>query len=169
MSVGTTRIAAQAGAVIDVSAYLAGDLAETKVPIMVANIGWTYGTGANQVNLIYQDKITLADDATTTLSFFDGGLLNIYNVAMTMSSLKLLYIHNNSADATLNVFGGASLDLLIVAATSDILYIKPGGTFLWADPSAAGTLMTVNKNLKLLHGGQGSSDLIADVIVMGLD
>ena len=169
MSIGSTRLSAQAGTAIDLVHYLIGDLAETKIPININNIGWSYGTGLNQVNKVYFRKISLADDATTTLSFYDGGLLDVFNIVVTMSSLKLLYIKNNSTDATLNVFGGASLDLLCAANTSDILYIKPGGIFLWTDPSAAGTLMTTNKNLKLLHGGQGTSALVSDVLVMGLD
>ena len=57
MSIGVTRIAAQAGAVIDLKAYLAGELAELHAPVVINNIGWSYGTGANAVNIIYQDKV----------------------------------------------------------------------------------------------------------------
>jgi hypothetical protein len=170
MSVGTTRIAAQAGAVIDLKAYLAGDLAEIQVPIIINNVGWLYGTGANCVNIIYQDKVTLADGANTTLDLYASGtLLDVFNRALTMSSLKLLYIKNNSADATLEVGGGAALDLLMFKDTSDVIKIKPGGVFIWVDPSAAGTLLTTNKNLKLTHDGTGASTMDVDVVVLGLD
>lgn len=170
MSVGNTRIAGQAGAVIDIQAFLAGDLAETKVPVLVNNMGWLYGTGANSVNIVYADKITIADGADTTLDLYaSGSLLDVFGRALTMSSLKMLYIKNNSADATLEIGGGAAVDLLLFKDTSDVIKIKPGGSFLWIDPSAAGTLLKTNKNLKLTHDGTGSSTMDVDVVAMGLD
>jgi len=170
MSVGSTRLGGQAGVVIDLKAFLAGDLSEFQVPVAVGNVDWAYGTGAGAINIIYADTITLADAATTTLDLYASGtLLDIFNRALTMAALKFLYIKNKSADATLKVFGGASLDIGILVATNDILTIKPGGSFLWADPSAAGLVITTNKNLKIEHDGTGSSTMDVDVIAMGLD
>jgi hypothetical protein len=170
MSIGTTRIAGRAGNFVDLQAYLAGDLGELKFPIIINPQDWTYGTGANQVNIIFQKKVTLADAANTTLDLYaSGSLLDVFNRALTMSALKLLYIKNNSTDATLKVFGGASNDIGILAATNDILNIPPGGTFLFINPSAAGLVISTNKNLKLEHDGTGSSTMDVDVIAMGLD
>jgi len=170
MTVGSTRIAAQAGPVIDIAAYLAGDLAETKVPVLVNNLGWTYGTSANQFEIVYADTVTLADGANTTVDLYaSGSYLDVFGQALTMEALKLLYIKNNSSDATLLVGGGASVDLLIFADTSDIIKIPPGGTFLWTDPSAAGIDLTTNKNLYIEHDGTGSSSMNVDIIALGLD
>lgn len=169
-AVGSTRISGQAGANIDLKVYLAGDLSEAQVPISVANMSWTYGTGASQINIVYADSTTLADDANDTLDLYaSGSLLDVFNRALTIEGLKFLYIKNNSSDATLKVGGGASDDLDIFAATSDIALIKPGGVFLWTDPSAAGLDITTNKNLKIEHDGTGSSTMAVDVIAMGLD
>jgi len=170
MSVGNTRTAAQAGAVIDINAYLAGDLAELKAPVVVNNVGWSYGTGANAVNVIYQDKVTLADGDNDTLDLYaSGSLLDIFNRALTMSALKFLYIKNNSADASLLVFGGDATDIGILGGATEQLTIKPGGHFLWLDPSAAGLVLTTNKNLYLEHDGTGDDTMDVDVIAMGLD
>lgn len=170
MSIGSTRIAAMAGAVLDIQAFLAGDLAELKCPVLINNTGWSYGTNANQVNVVYQDKITIADGGNTTLDLYASGtLLDVFNRALTMSALKFLYIKNNSADATLEIGGGASFDLLLFKDTSDVIKIKPGGIFLWIDPSAAGLSLTTNKNLKLTHDGIGSSTMDVDVVALGLD
>jgi hypothetical protein len=170
MSVGNTRIAAQAGAVLDINAYLAGDLAELKAPIIVNNVGWSYGTGANAVNVIYQDKVTLADGANTTLDLYaSGSLLDVFNRALTIEALKYLYIKNNSEDASLLVFGGDSVDIGILGGATEQLTIPPGGHFLWIDPSAAGLDITTNKNLYIEHDGTGSSSMVVDVVAMGLD
>jgi hypothetical protein len=169
-AVGTTRISGQAGAHIDLKAYLAGNLSEAGVPITIANETWSYGTGANAVNVIYADTITLADDANDTLDFYASGtLVDVFNRTLTMTAIKLVYIKNNSADATLQVFGGASNDIGIIADTSDIVKIKPGGSFIWVDPSAAGLVITTNKNLRIEHDGTGTSTMAVDIIVMGLD
>lgn len=171
MTVGSNRLAGHAGPQIEIKAFLAGDLSENQVPVLVNNVGWTYGTGAGAVNVIYADTITLADGANTTLDLYASEtLLDIFNRALTMTALKFLYIKNNSADATLLVGGGVANDIGIWADTSDITKIPPGGdAILWNDPSAAGLDITTNKNLKLEHDGIGSSSMDVDVIAMGLD
>jgi len=170
MSVGTTRIAALAGAVMDIQAELAGDLAPIKCPIVINNTGWSYGTGANQVNVIFQDTVTLADGANDTLDLYaSGSLLDVFNRALTIESLKFLYIKNNSADASLLVFGGDSVDIGILGGATEQLTIKPGGHLLWTDPSAAGLDITTNKNLYIEHDGTGSSTMDVDIVAMGLD
>ena len=169
-AVGSTRISGRAGVEINLKHYLSGDLAETMVPVQIDNSSWSYGTAANAVNVIYADTTTLADGANTTLDLYaSGSLLDIFKQALTIEAVKFVYIKNNSADATLKVGGGASNDLDIFAATSDIALIKPGGVFLWVDPSAAGLDITTNKNLKIEHDGTGSSTMDVDVIAMGLD
>jgi hypothetical protein len=114
--------------------------------------------------------VAIADGANTTLDLYaSGALLDVFGTALTMTAIKFLYIKNNSSDATLKVFGGASNDIGIIANTSDIVLVKPGGHFLWDDPSAAGLVITTNKNLKLEHDGTGSSAMNVDVLAMGLD
>jgi hypothetical protein len=171
MTVGTTRIVGKGGSLVDLILFLAADLAELRAPLRKAARNWTFGTGAGAVNLIYADTTTLADGANTTLDLYASGTLkDVHNRDLTMAALKFLYIKNNSADATLLVGGGASNDLGIFAATSDILKIPPGGdAILWNDPSASGLDITTNKNLKIEHDGTGSSSMDVDVIAMGLD
>lgn len=173
MAIGSTRLAAQAGAAIDLQAFLAGDLAELKAPVIINNRGWLYGTGAGRVNVVFQDTITLdlpnGGGETETLDLYGGTLLDIFNRALTMAALKFLYIKNNSADANLLVFGGVSADIPICGTNTDVVKIPPGGEFLWLDPSAAGLVITTNKNLKLEHDGTGEDSMDVDVFAMGLD
>lgn len=170
MSVGTTRLNGNAGPLMDIKAFLAGDLSEANVPVIVSNFGWSYGVGVNAVNIVYADKVTLADAANDTLDLFaSGSLLDIFGRALTLSAIKFLYIKNNSADASLLVGGGVALDLDLFSDTSDQMIIPPGGVMLWLDPSAAGVSTAVNKNLYLEHDGTGSDSMDVDVIAMGLD
>jgi len=157
--------------VIDITAFLAGDLAEARVPAIVNPFGWTYGTGANSVNIVYADSITLTDGSDTTLDLFvSGTLLDIFGRVLTMSAIKFLYIKNTSTDSGLLIGGGAANDLLIFAATSDIVYVPSGGVFLWSCPSAAGVVTSANKNLYLADDGTGAAgDKVIQVIAMGLD
>ncbi len=103
-AVGSTRTSGTAGAAISLNAYLSGDLSEAQVPITVANTSWEYGTGAGAANVIYADKISLADANAVTVDLYASGTYtDIFNRALTLSALKLLYIKNNSTDATLLV------------------------------------------------------------------
>lgn len=165
-----TAIRGKAGAMFDLTCTKEEDLTVANKPISIAGTSWTYGTSASQVNVIYADTRTLADGANETLDLYaSGSLEDVFGTALTMTALKLLYIKNNSSDATLKIGGGASADLDIFADTSDKALIKPGGFFLWIDPSAAGLTITTNKNLKIEHDGTGSDTMDVDVIALGLD
>ena len=169
MSVGTTRIQGQAGAEMSISHYLAGDLAESNVKIALSAMNWTYGTSANQVNLIHQSTDTLANAAgTSTHDLNAGALYNIFGGLLTMSALKFLYIKNNSDDASLSIGANANhIDIFSTIAT-DILLLPANGIFIWTDPSAAGLDVSTNKNLVILHNGEGDATMDVDIIAMGL-
>ena len=171
MTVGVTRLNGNAGATMDITAFLAGDLAEARVPAIINPFAWSYGTGANAVNVVYADSITLTDGSNTTLDLFaSGALLDVFGRALTMEAIKFLYIKNTSADSGLLVGGNSAFDLLIFAATSDIVYVPTGGVFLWSCPSAAGIVTSVNKNLYLADDGTGAAgNKVIQVIAMGLD
>jgi len=169
-AVGTTRTSGSAGPGIDLRAYKSGGLVEIGVPIAVDNFSWTYGTSANAANVIYADTVTIADDANDTLDLYASGTLyDVFNSALTMESLKFLYLKNNSSDATLRAFGNESSDIAICAEPNDVVYVKPGGVFLWVYPGAGGLDITTNKNLFLDHDGTGTSSMAIDVIAMGND
>jgi len=133
-------------------------------------IDWSFGVGVNQANLLWHDKRTLADGANETIAIYAGATeKNAYGDLLSMEALKLIYIKNNSADATLKVLGTAVTAIPICSDPSDIIEIKPGGFMLFVDPSAAGIVTTTNENLKLEHDGTGSSTMEVEIVLMGLD
>jgi len=168
----TTSLSGKAGAVFDLIYNLDVDLAkDLQAHLKIEASRWSYGTGAGAVNVVYAATTTLADGANTTLNLKDSGtLLDVFKQALTMTAIKFLYIKNNSADATLKVGGGDSLDLDIFAAKTDILLIKPlASAILLNDPSAAGVSVATNYNLKIEHDGTGEESMDVDVIALGLD
>jgi len=132
-----------------------------------SGIDWSFGTGANAANVLFHDQ--RSTDATgETIDVYEGGAEETaFGDALTMEAIKLLYIKNTHASLTLEVFGGASADISILADTSDILEIPPGGMFLWTCPTAAGIVTTTNKNLKLASKTSGT--ITYDIAMLGLD
>jgi len=172
MSVGTTRTTGSAGPAIDLSAFLAGDLTEMGATVLLNNIGWEYGTEANQVNVIYADTIPIGDGDTIAFNLntgAPGSYVDIFERALTLTAVKLVYVKNNSSDATLEILGIGATTLSICKGDDDIIKIKPGGTFMWTDPSAAGTDCETDVSFRLVHDGTGSDSMNVDMIVMGLD
>jgi hypothetical protein len=147
------------------------DLSEVSNKININQpFNFTYGTGANQINVLYQDTLSLADGANTTLNLYDSGTLtDAFGVALTMEALKLLYVKNNSDDANLLLLGGNSADIGICSNATDQIIIPPGGVFVWINSSAAGLDITTNKNLRLAHDGTGSTAMDVDILIGGLD
>jgi hypothetical protein len=84
-----------------------------------------------------------------------------------MEAIKLLYVKNTHATLVLELFGGVSLDLLIVKDTSEIVEVPPGGMFLWTCPTAAGIVTSTNKNCKLASKTAGT--ITYDFVALGLD
>ena len=170
MTVGTTRTSGGAGPVLNLNAFLEGDLTEMQVPVLLNNINWSYGTGANAVNVIFADTITVGNGATVNIDLnASGTYLDIFTRALTLEAVKFIYIKNNSADATLELLGAGATALGICKVNTDIIEVKPGGTFTWSDPSAAGLDCEPTVNFRLVHDSIGADTMDVDVIIMGLD
>ena len=143
--------------------------AEIATPKLVLSrfspISWTWGTGANQINTLFQDQRS-TDDTGETLDL-TSGLTDAIGNALTMTALKFIYIKNTHASLILEIMGNGALDLLILSGTTDALEIPPGGEFYWSAPTAAGIVTTVNKNLFIAATTSGT--ITYDIIVGGLD
>jgi len=136
--------------------------------VMDRTISFASGTGASQANMIFHDSRTLANAGTETLDLYaSGALLDPFGAALTIETLKFLYIKNIDTAAGFQIGGGASFDLDIFAATSDILIIPFGGTFIWSDPT--GIDITTNKNLKITHDGTGAATGTYEIVAIGVD
>ena len=159
--------------VIKISALLTNTSLDLSVPtdnlLLDKSIDLANGTGANQADMIWHDSFSLVDDASNTHNLYDSGTLKTpLGVALTINKLKFLFIENTSTDANL-VIGAAAANpiALFTVSAADSLELPPGGKFIWSAPNADGLDITTNKNLKLLHGGQGTSALVYNIVAIG--
>lgn len=163
----TTALAGRTAVNINLEGKKALDLASTLDELKIrSGIDWTFGTGVNQANLLFHDSRT-TDDTGETHDIYAGALVNAFGDSVTMEAIKLLYVMNTHATLTLEIFGGASVDVPVLADPSDIFELPPGGIFLWTCPTAAGIVTTTNKNLKF--AAKTSGNVTYDIAIMGLD
>lgn len=131
-------------------------------------IEFANGTGANQCNVGYAATISLALGESVVQDLYaSGSLLTLRKNALTMAALKFLFVRNLSTTQNL-LIGGGTAPVGLFANASDILSLPPLGTHVWHDPSAAGLVLTTNKNLKFEFGGTGATHTFK-MIALGLD
>jgi len=132
-----------------------------------APISWTWGTGANQINCLFQDQRSTNDTGETLDLNSGASLLDCFGNPLTMENVKFLYVKNTHATLVLELFGNTSLDLLIVTGTTDAVEIPAGGEFYWSAPTAAG--IDVSTNVKLFVASTTAATITYDIIIGGLD
>jgi len=138
--------------------------------VLLNNMSWSYGAGANAVNVVYADIVPVGNAATVTIDLNASALyLDVFTRALTLEAVKFVYIKNNSADAGLEILGTGATSLGICKVNTDVIVIPAGGIFMWTDPSAAGLDCAPTVALKLTHDGGGADGVNVDVIIMGLD
>ena len=115
----------------------------------------------------YYETRTLADAANETLDIQDGTLEDPIFGAVAIVKLKVIYIKNNSDDASLLIGGAASNALGLFNDVSDILKLRPGGEYVFTAPDSTGIDTSTNASLKLEHDGTGSSSLDYDILIAG--
>jgi len=163
---GNTKVVIDLKNVNDLATKLSDAIDELGID---TGIKWTFGELAQQVDVLYHEKHTIDQAASKTLDINAGtpSLKDAFGVALTLKAIKFLYIKNRSGDLIVSVFGGADNDLLIMGGTTDAEQLPPGSFLVWACPTAAGIVTTVNKNLKLAVSA-GSGSAIIDVAILGL-
>lgn len=164
----TTSLTGRTAVVINLDAKKAIDLSTTLDELKInASHDWTFGTGANQVNLVFHDSRTTDDTGETHDVYAGGSLVNSFGDALTMEAIKLLYVKNTHATLTLEILGTAVTGLDIVADPSDIIELPPGGILLWTCPTAAGIVTTTNLSLKFAC--KTAATISYDFAIAGLD
>jgi hypothetical protein len=137
------------------------------IPQSGVSTTWAAGTGAGQVNLGWADQRTLvATSVTLDVSALAAAATN--TGAATFAALKGVLIRNESTSTgNLTIGNAASVQAPFngVGGTETVV-LKPGGEYLFTDPSAAGQVVTTNKNLKL---DAGASTCLVTTVLIGLD
>lgn len=161
----TTRVA------VTISAALTSalDLVTAGAPAVVKFVlDLAHGSGANQANKVFTDQRTIAASTTEDLDLNGGGLLDALGTVLVFAQVRVLYIKAAIANVNnITLFGDAnSVPILGTAATT--VTLKPGGIFLFVDPSAAGVAVTAGTGdiIQVANAGAGTS-VVYDIIIVG--
>ena len=129
----------------------------------------TDGTGANQINRIYADTITLAASATQDIDLA-GTLVDAIGQTVTFARVKGILIRTASANTNNVIVGGASSNGFItwVGGATHTVTVRPGGFLAIAAPDATAYAVTAGTGdlLRVANSSSGSS-VTFDLVIVG--
>jgi hypothetical protein len=141
------------------------DLTNVQSPLSYANsIAFTNGTGLNQADVIFTDTRSVV--AAEDLDVSAGALQTAFGATFTITELKLLIVCAAPANTANVVLGGDAASVLFLSVATTTTSIKPGGCFVYADPSATGTAVT-NSTADIIQVAPSSGTQSYSIIVMG--
>lgn len=143
-------------------------LAEVAAPLASQKIqDFTNGTGANQANVVWTSRRTLTTGASEDLDFAGGGLTDAFGAAVAPVRVKALYITASTANTTnLTLFGDANSILFLNTAATTVT-LKPGGTYVYVDPSSAGITVTAATADIIQVANAAGASATYDIVVIG--
>jgi hypothetical protein len=152
-------ITGQVGINVQLTDTRSGDIETGSLKTAMAQ-AWAVaaGVGANQADVLFSDKRTLASATGEDLDV-SGALSALFGTAV-FAKVKAVVIVAAAANTTsLTVSRPASNGLLLFGAASDALAaIKPGGGFAFWDPSLAGIAVTAGTaDLLTITNSSGAS------------
>ncbi len=129
------------------------------------------GTGANQASNIFHDRRTLTASSTENLDLA-GALTNKFGTTLTFTKIKAIVIHAASGNTNNVLVGGAASNQFInwVSDPTDVIVVRPGGTFILVAPDATAYAVTAaTGDLLKIANSAGSTSVTYDVVIIGVD
>ena len=117
----------------------------------------TSGTGANQMNQLFRESVTLTNGAARTIDLA-GGVTNAFGDSVTFAEVRFFAVSLSSANSNAITVGNASANQFAswCGSATDTVTIRPGGLFLMVAPDSIGYVVSTNGNLKILNAGTNS-------------
>ncbi len=141
------------------------DLTNVQAPISYTNgKDFSNGTGLNQADIIFTDTRSVA--AAEDLDVSGGALTTAFGTTFTIAELKVLIVCADSANTGNIILGGDAASVLFLSVATTTTTIKPGGCFLYTDPSAAGTAVT-NSTADVVQVAPSAGTQSYTIIIMG--
>ena len=103
-------------------------------------VALTYGTGLNQSDRMFTDTRSVA--AAEDLDVNAGGLTDAFGTTFTLAELKVLIVCAPAANTGNIILGGDANSVPFLSVATTTVSVKPGGCFMFTDPSASGTAVT---------------------------
>ena len=126
------------------------------------------GTAINCANMIWHDQRTLTASAAETLDLA-GALTSVFGTTITFTAVKGILVVAATANTNdVQVTRPASEGVTVFLAAADGLSVRPGGIFLWVDPTAAGVAVAAATSDDLTFtNSAGSTSVVFDVWLWG--
>ncbi len=147
-------------------------------PLDIGNRDYTYnysktysftnGTGADMANQVFTDTRTIAASTTEDLDLA-GGLTNAMGTTLTFTKIKAIIISAAAAN-TNNVLVGGDANAMInfVGNSSDIIVVRPGGTFcVIANDSTAYAVTGATGDILQIANSSSGSGVTYDIVIIG--
>lgn len=126
------------------------------------------GTGADQANMLWHDRRTLAASATENLDLA-GVLVNGLGDVQTFAKLKAIVVRAVAANTNnVNVIREATNGVPLFLAAGDGIPVHPNGLFVWAAPGLAGVAVTAGTgDLITFTNSAAGTSVTYDVVLIG--
>jgi hypothetical protein len=127
---------------------------------LAAGVTFVDGAGAGAINKIWQDTRTLTDGGNETLDFNPTPTSGMTG-SVVFTAVKAILVTAAAANTTNITVTGT-----LLAKPPAIL--KPGGVFLFADPSAAGSIVTQTTADTMIMTNSAGAAASYSVVVAGI-
>ncbi|MEV4180183.1 hypothetical protein AB0J28_01890 [Streptosporangium canum] len=126
------------------------------------------GAGAGQADMVWSDQRTIAASGSDALDLA-GSLSGPFGGTLTFARIKMVVVLAAGGNANnVNVTMPGSNGVPLFLAAGDGIAVKPGGAFMWFDPSAAGVAVTAATGdlLTVVNSGAGTP-VTYDIHIVG--
>ncbi|MGR6922551.1 hypothetical protein ACU635_50570 [[Actinomadura] parvosata] len=145
------------------------DLTTPTAALSIARqLSLTTGTGAGQADMIWSDSFSIAASGTQAIDLA-GSLAGPLGGTLTFARIKCVVVAAASGNTNnINVVRDSTSGVPLFLANGDGVPVKPGGLFVWFDPSAAGVAVTAGTGdlLNLVNSAAGTP-VLGDVVIVG--
>jgi len=144
------------------------DFATAEFPL---SKGWQLALASGVVidaaDVLYSDQLTITTGATVDLDLAAGGLLDAFGAAFAPVKVKMVLLVAAAANTTIVTAFGDANSVPILSAAATTVALKPGGIFLFADPSLAGVAVTAATGDIIQLANAAGASAVVDVVIIG--
>ncbi|MEU8279563.1 hypothetical protein ACFYOK_29395 [Microbispora bryophytorum] len=145
------------------------DLTTVSAPVDFSQqFNFAQGAGAGQADMIWTASRSIAASSTDAIDLA-GTLQGPFGTTVTFARIKGVIVRAAATNVNnVNIVRDSTSGVPLFLATGDGIAVKPGGLFVWLDPSAAGAAVTAGTAdlLNLVNSGAGSAAK-CDIYIIG--
>ena len=137
-------------------------------PLVDKILPFANGNGANQANILFADRRTLAAEATEDIDLA-GALSSAFGATITAASVVAVMVIASASNTNNVVIGNGTHPITLFGGTTPTFSVKPGGLFVTAAPGVGGLAAVTagtGDDIAITNSGAGSS-VTYDILILG--